>query len=184
MYGLEIMKVQQVSIWVWLATDFLLTLDHYENLYCQILGSKTFHLVPPTEYACLKGNPNRKSISFARTELSLRKMGTFKRGSNTFHAKSSRIDNTMVNCRSIKTNCPRKQRHYSGVPAPRCNLATRRGFVPPRLMVSFGITNFKRTRDMYGGQLLVQHGFQLSTLLRVQLSTKYHDDRGWAITRD
>jgi len=29
--------------------------DHYENLYCQILGSKTFHLIPPTEYPCLKG---------------------------------------------------------------------------------------------------------------------------------
>ena len=29
--------------------------DHYENLYCQILGSKTFHLIPPTEYPCLQG---------------------------------------------------------------------------------------------------------------------------------
>jgi peptidyl-lysine (3S)-dioxygenase / protease len=32
-----------------------LTSDHYENLYCQVLGSKTFYLIPPTEYPCLKG---------------------------------------------------------------------------------------------------------------------------------
>jgi peptidyl-lysine (3S)-dioxygenase / protease len=63
MYGLEMMKVQQVFIWVGLATN-LLTLDHYENLYCQIVGSKTFHLVPPIEYACLKGSPICKPISF------------------------------------------------------------------------------------------------------------------------
>ena len=30
-------------------------IDHYENLYCQIVGSKTFYLIPPSEYACLKG---------------------------------------------------------------------------------------------------------------------------------
>ena len=183
MYGLEMMKVQQVFIWVALPT-YLLTLDHYENLYCQIVGSKTFHLVPPTEYACLKGVPIRKSISFVRTDLSLRKMGTFKRTSHTFHAKSARLNNTMVNGRSVKNNCPRKQRYSSRVQATRRNLATRRSSVPPRIVVSFGITNFKRTRDMYGSQLLVQHGFQLSTILHVQLSTKYHHDRGWAITRN
>lgn len=142
MYGLEMMKAQQVFIWVGLAAN-LLTLDHYENLYCQIVGSKTFHLVPPTEYACLKGIPVRKSISCARTELSLRKLGSFKRISNPFHPKSKRLNNTMVDCRSIKTNYPRKLRHYSGVQATRRNLATGRGFVSPRFVVPFGITNFK-----------------------------------------
>ena len=35
-----------------------MTRDHYENLYCQILGSKIFHLIPPTEYPCLRGPPH------------------------------------------------------------------------------------------------------------------------------
>ena len=35
--------------------------DNYENLYCQIIGSKQFVLLPPVETACI----NEKSISCA-----------------------------------------------------------------------------------------------------------------------
>jgi jumonji domain-containing protein 7 len=52
--GSETKKVLRVCIWVWPQYSILI-IDHYENLYCQILGSKTFHLIPPTEYSCLKG---------------------------------------------------------------------------------------------------------------------------------
>jgi peptidyl-lysine (3S)-dioxygenase / protease len=48
---------------VWIGNEESTTslhMDHYENLYCQVVGCKTFYLFPPTEYAGLKGptNPN------------------------------------------------------------------------------------------------------------------------------
>jgi len=42
---------------IWIGNEESTTsvhLDHYENLYCQVTGSKTFYLIPPTEYACLQ----------------------------------------------------------------------------------------------------------------------------------
>jgi Cupin-like domain len=53
-FGLAMKKVELASIWVDLALN-MLTQDHYENLYCQIVGCKIFYLIPPTEYPCLKG---------------------------------------------------------------------------------------------------------------------------------
>ena len=68
MCGLEMRKAKRAFTWVYhLLFTRQLTLDPYENLYCQIVGCKTFRLVPPTEYACLKGsfiNFVRKQISF------------------------------------------------------------------------------------------------------------------------
>lgn len=43
---------------IWIGNEESTTslhLDHYENLYCQVIGSKTFYLIPPSEYPCLKG---------------------------------------------------------------------------------------------------------------------------------
>lgn len=54
-FGSETRKAQPLYISV-LKYLTSLTTDHYENLYCQILGAKTFYLVPPTEYACLNGS--------------------------------------------------------------------------------------------------------------------------------
>ena len=157
MYGLVMRKAQQVFIWVTLSKISLM-LDHYQNLYCQIVGSKTFHLVPPTEYACLKGIPTWKMYLISRTVFSVRKMDTLKRGSNTIHTGASTLNNTMADNRSIQINYPRKHWHHSRVQSPRGNIAARRSFVPSRIVVSFGISNFKWARNMHGSQLLVQHG--------------------------
>ena len=54
-FGSETRKAQPLYISV-IQYLTLLTTDHYENLYCQILGTKTFYLIPPTEYACLNGS--------------------------------------------------------------------------------------------------------------------------------
>lgn len=56
-FGSETRKARPLYISVLKClTSFCLTTDHYENLYCQILGTKTFYLIPPTEYACLNGS--------------------------------------------------------------------------------------------------------------------------------
>ena len=48
-------KLQAVNIWIGNRNSTtVLHRDNYENIYCQIVGSKSFALLPPLATACIK----------------------------------------------------------------------------------------------------------------------------------